>query len=785
MKTFLPLLKNINYFVFSLLLFIFCLVHFVLVYYSSKTIHHYFIENNLSLAIILYLIPYFILGVLSFKFRDFFWLKKKSFYIVISCFLMICYFFYPPSDDVNRYLWEGHISQAPYQINPYITSPEKISPQEVQFSETIYHGINNKDKSAIYGPVFMFIMQKITFFSPEYLPHKIPYKVICSFLFLLIIIVTLSLLSSYGLPYQNIFFFLNPLVCIYLIGEAHNDIFILFFLCLSLWFYQRKKYFLTLLFFLGAVHIKIIFLIFFPFFLKKEFAKLATKLTTKLPFINNRLGNSDKVIKILLPSLLLPLLYLGMSFLLYLPFVLLSTEGFSLLQIQQFFSSLFYFGNHMTYNAFVYFWLSPKILYLALFLFLNGWVYLLSKNPFTLLTSVYLIFLCFSPTIHPWYLGVLLWLNIFCQSRAIWLWSVCFVFTFIPLHSYYSTGQWQDVKEWRYFIHLPFVLFLLWEFYKNQFRNTFAKVSWVNANTENQISENSKNTHNENTPYRVSIVIPLANETKQALMALENLQRLKTLDSQDEIIFVEATNQPHYAKDISNTIIDSNDGFSIQKHLIDFENYHYYQSPVKGRGVQIAIGVEKAKNPIVCILHSDVLINDIILETIRESFKDKSVGHLAFATQYFHSSNTESNKKFNFLKIISWLNKWRGQYLHIFFGDQVQCFQKDSLSNLGNFPRLHLMEDIELSLQYKTSFYKTVFIKRDFSPNPSHAPLVSARKWEKKATDNKATQHALIIILLSLSYLFLRFFMIRLPSKFTGSFFMKIYYGVMDKVKKY
>jgi hypothetical protein len=72
------------------------------------------------------------------------------------------------------------------------------------------------------------------------------------------------------------------------------------------------------------------------------------------------------------------------------------------------------------------------------------------------------------------------------------------------------------------------------------------------------------------------------------------------------------------------------------------------------------------------------------------------------------------------LKLIAWLNNVRARWSGISFGDQGQFFRREALANMGGFPAMMLMEDVELSLRLKRMGHP-LFIRQGVR--------VSPRRW--------------------------------------------------------
>ena len=61
----------------------------------------------------------------------------------------------PPllSNDINRYVWEGRVQV--HGGNPYRWSDRPESPRWLPLRDTVYDGLNHKDYTAVYPPLFV------------------------------------------------------------------------------------------------------------------------------------------------------------------------------------------------------------------------------------------------------------------------------------------------------------------------------------------------------------------------------------------------------------------------------------------------------------------------------------------------------------------------------------------------------------------------------------------------------------------------------------------------------
>jgi len=356
-----------------------------------------------------------------------------------------------PSDDMNRYLWEGKIQL--HGVNPYALPPNSSDLQHLR--DTMYTGINHKHLTTIYPPFMLMMFAVASSVSHTFLSMKLTFL----FFDLLTLFLLIRLLQVKGYdPVNVVIYAWNPLVLINFAGHGHGDSLQIFFIFLAFYFYTVRKN-VTSVFVLGlAILSKFVSLIFAPFFLLK-----------------------NKPIYLFILFLILCVFYL--------PYV---ETGKGL------WSTLFHFGTQYHYNDslhFLIFSLSlgttviSEILTLGLFCSILLYVYTKyyreqAKGVDVMRYAFWVIgvFLVIAPTVHPWYLTWIVPFLCFYRSKA-WLiltgTVVCYYFMNYPLFS--TLIEWQNEWVWKE-VHwlklpeyIPFYGLLLYEFInRNMKKYSFA-----------------------------------------------------------------------------------------------------------------------------------------------------------------------------------------------------------------------------------------------------------------------------------------------------------------------
>ena len=306
------------------------------------------------------------------------------------------------------------------------------------------------------------------------------------------------------------------------------------------------------------------------------------------------------------------------------------------------------------------------------------WIFLFVHDP---LRSVYLacgFLLVFLPTLHPWYLILIAPFMIFFPSRA-WLWlQAAMLFTFPVMAIDYNTGVFQEIHWLKLLEYVPFYGLLMWGFFGNGhlFRdNKYAK------------------------PESLSVIIPTLNEAEilgRCLTSLQNRSRLR------EVIIADAGS--------------TDDTCEIAKRL-----GARVMHGRKGRGLQIKSAIDLACGDVILILHADCIA--------RKGLFAKILNRLAENT---HVAGGACGMSFEHPDIktrtVAALNNVRALITGIAFGDQAQFFRTEALKEMGGFPELMLMEDVELSLRLKDA--GNVLLLRN-------GVTASGRRWQTGSFSNK------------------------------------------------
>jgi hypothetical protein len=126
----------------------------------------------------------------------------------------------PPlvSDDVYRYVWEGRIQH--HGGNPYRWADRPEAPRWAALRDAIWEGVNHKDYTAVYPPVWQLLCRGVTAVSDSVLTMK-GFLVGCE---LLAWAALARVLARRGLPQGRMLALAwSPLALVEIAGSGHNE----------------------------------------------------------------------------------------------------------------------------------------------------------------------------------------------------------------------------------------------------------------------------------------------------------------------------------------------------------------------------------------------------------------------------------------------------------------------------------------------------------------------------------------------------------------------------------
>ncbi len=197
-----------------------------------------------------------------------------QFYIILGILLRgVLLFNFPNlSDDIYRFYWDGLLSTHGY--NPFSYLPDfyiknNILPEYL--TPALYEKLNSKEYYTIYPPV----LQGVFAMAAGLFPKNIIGATIVMKVFLLVgeigsIVLIKKMLQRFDLPEKNVLWYtLNPLVIIEIMGNIHFEGLMIFFLLLSLWLIMNNRLGYAAFAMTGAIAAKLLPLMFLPFLIGK------------------------------------------------------------------------------------------------------------------------------------------------------------------------------------------------------------------------------------------------------------------------------------------------------------------------------------------------------------------------------------------------------------------------------------------------------------------------------------------------------------------------------------
>ena len=394
-----------------------------------------------------------------FLFGCFYYLvKNQSFsfkYLIgISILFKLIFLFATPnlSQDFYRFIWDGRMIFE--GLNPYLSKPEtfiKSNQLIINDAKTLYDGMGilNGSHYTNYPPIHQFGFLIAALFANKSIFGSI---LVLRILIILadvgILFIGKKLLERLHLPNYSIFWYaLNPFIIIEMTGNLHFEPVMLFFLTFSFYKLLQQKWILGAIFMGCAISVKLIPLLFLPFFLRwftlTKSESNSIKSTDFLGFL--------KEIDIRKLTMFY-IIILGVVVLLFTPFLSQNlianyTKSVGLwFTTFEFNASFYYLFREIGYLITGYNEISiiGKITVLSTVVFILILGFFRENNAIenlfiSMLFSISFYYF-FSSTVHPWYVATPLLLCIFTKYRFPIYWS------FVVILSYhaYANSSWNE-----------------------------------------------------------------------------------------------------------------------------------------------------------------------------------------------------------------------------------------------------------------------------------------------------------------------------------------------------
>ena len=404
---------------------------------------------NLSLLIVfsatLLLISYrleqsdfiYLIGLITPAFLIYLIAQKSSFwtmwlYLGIALRFLMIFAFPNLSDDIYRFIWDGHLLNLGY--DPFEQVPSYYIQNQLEptvLTTALFEQLNSPDYFSVYPPFAQLIFKLGSSISAgDIYTFSMVLKALIFAAETCTIFLLIKLLKHWDLRKEKILLYsLNPLIIIELGGNMHFEAFMICFFVAAIYLLSKQRIVLAAMLMSGSI---------------------AAKLLTLIPqvFILKRMRLKD-------------LLIYGTALFIFLCIFFLPV--FNLEFIKNFGSSLDLYFRNFEFNASIYFLINGIVK------MVKGYGLIAIVGPalslITLLTIVglalknrekdllslmqmsfwaFCIYLFLGTTIHPWYLALPIMLSIFTNYRFIYLWSFLAFFSYSK-YSIYEDNYYQLV----------------------------------------------------------------------------------------------------------------------------------------------------------------------------------------------------------------------------------------------------------------------------------------------------------------------------------------------------
>ncbi len=381
------------------------------------------------------------------EFSRFFFLSVLLFSFVFGMTLVTA----PPgqSDDIYRYIWDGKLQY--FGVSPYTYAPADPA-LEKYHSEILPKLVNWPEIKTIYPPVAqLFFRVSYTLFGESVGGMK--------FLFLLVTLGSirffyLTLKGRGGDPRLLLFFAWNPLLIMETAVNGHLDILMVFFLLMCLRFFYKNKFMLSGIALASAILCKLIPVVLVPVF----FFYFTTK--------DAKDTKEKKGFRFFIPLLGTIIVFYALYF--------KSAQNMFLTAVN--YSTKWYFNNPLFHGILAIFKDNAIAHMVSFSLFIAVYLVILITPAPLERKIVYAMgaFVLCNPTIHPWYLIVLIGFLCIYSSGMIMLWSGLVVVGYIVVYRFKLTGTWQDSWVSMGIEYLPLGIFLMKSFWTHLFSKRWA-----------------------------------------------------------------------------------------------------------------------------------------------------------------------------------------------------------------------------------------------------------------------------------------------------------------------
>ena len=210
---------------------------------------------------------------------------------------------------------------------------------------------------------------------------------------------------------------------------------------------------------------------------------------------------------------------------------------------------------------------------------------------------------------------------------------------------------------------------------------------------------------------KISIIIPVLNEAK---ILEKTLSQLQSELGHHELIIV--------------------DGGSSDGSVPIAEKYGKVVPSARGRAKQLNAGAAAASGDILIFLHADIWLESGALAAVETALTSGYVGG------GFRQKIDGKNILYRAIEITGNI---RGKYLKVFYGDSGIFLKRADFENIGGFPEIPILEEMEFSRNMR-KLGKTTLVLPHIH--------ISARRWETKGIVRTTVNNWLITFLYFLKF---------------------------------
>jgi alpha-1,6-mannosyltransferase len=424
---------------------------------------------NLRGANVTYFLGYFSLAALAYTLAVVYLPKNriplKLIWGLAILFRMGLLFTEPSlSDDVYRYAWDGHLLNQ--GVNPYAYAVE--APQLDAYDIPLRASVNHAWMASPYLPTSQIVFGLVTFVAPQ---STKAFQVVAVLLDLLTGWLVFDLLRLLRKPVHNVLIYLwNPLVVIEFAHGAHIDALMIYLMVLTIWLLTKSRAGQRNQFLMASVF------------------SLALATLTKLlpillaPLLLRRWGWKRLILFIGLILLGLSLFLPGAGWVLFGPL-----DGTGL------FGAFRIYSQYWNFNSGIYHWLEvlisgyptpgavpveivgerpaqvAKLISMGIFSLSMLYAFVRAQkhtNSIQGLLQLALIplgaYLLLTPTLHPWYLVLIIPLLPFATRRHQWPWLYLSLAVVLSYLTYLNPADLREHAWVRWVEYLPMYILLAW-----------------------------------------------------------------------------------------------------------------------------------------------------------------------------------------------------------------------------------------------------------------------------------------------------------------------------------